>query len=370
MRAPPVRILDRNLELLGEIDRYRELYFTRSLVEPGDFALMVPFDDEMAGLVREDAFLLLDPEGNKLGIIEETDCATFERGSPWITARGHEAKALLGRKIVLPPEGTQRLDLSGPAESVMKTLVRTQCGDLAESARRVPTLSIPPDAARGTRYRLSAAYSSLLSELCACANAAGLGFSISLAASSRTLTFDIIEGIDRSAGQQENPRALFALEYDTLRSAQLLRGTTGQASTLYVLGATTNEARLVVPTWLDTEPEGLARTERALDAPTIDTPEELSDYGRARLASLTPTFFLEVELAPESPLEPGSDYELGDLCGVHAYGAWVTVPITSIEERWTTKGNGIRLGFGKPTKGAFRTALGAAQELTDLVRAR
>jgi len=369
MKAPQLRILDEHFELLGEIDRYRELYFTRALVEPGDFAFMVPFDEEMAGLLQEDTFLLLDPAGTRIGVIEETEYATYARGTTWITARGHEAKALLGRRIILPPEGATRVELSGPAETVMKTLVRTQCGESAESVRRFMAFSIVADAAKGTQYRLSCAYSSLLMELCACANATGLGFCLNLDSSERMLYFDIIEGMDRSAEQHVNPRAFFATEYDTMRTAELVHGTTGHISTLYVLGAKTSGQRPMAAVWLDTEPAGFERIERALDTPALATIEELSAYGRTRLGTFSRTFSLEADISTESPLTLEKDYDLGDLCSVHANGEWFTVPITSIEQRWSKKGNGIRLGFGKPIQGAFRTAINAAHELMDIVRA-
>ncbi len=42
MRAPSLRILNSELELVADIERYGELYYTRSLAEPGDFAFLLP----------------------------------------------------------------------------------------------------------------------------------------------------------------------------------------------------------------------------------------------------------------------------------------------------------------------------------------
>ncbi len=369
MRAPSVRILNSALELVANLDRYGELYYTRSLVEPGDFAFSLPAEADEEKAVAEGNFILVGNDGTRIGIIEETEHRTLEKGTEWIIARGHEAKALFARRITIPPAGAARIDMDAPAESVMKALVASQCGPGAEERRRFPGLAIAPDLGRGCHYSLSSGYSSLLLELGYLAKASGLGFALSFDTANTKLIFDSIEGIDRSAGQNHNARALFAQEYDTLSNARLTKGFGRYASALYVLGARLPEGRPVVLAWDRAEPEGYARFERAIDAPSLSEVDRLERYGHARLGAYPTTFFLEAQLPVGSPLTADKDFRLGDLCSVHAYGQWYTVPIHSIEEHWTKDGQHVRLGFGRPALGAFSASMHAASELLDALRA-
>jgi len=369
MRAPSLRILNSELELVADIERYGELYYTRSLAEPGDFAFLLPLEADEEEAVAEGNFVLVGNDGARIGIIEEVEKKVFEKGSAWIIARGHEAKAIFARRIAIPPAGAARIEMDAPAETVMKALVHSQCGPGAAPERQFPALAIAPDLTRGCHYSLSCGYSSLLSELSSIANASGLGFGLSFDTAGRLLIFDIIEGLDRSAGQEQHARALFAEEYDTLTHASLTKGFGRYASALYVLGARLPEGRPVVLAWDRAEPEGYARFERAIDAPALTEYERLQMYGMARLGAYPTTFFLEAQLAAHSPLEADKDFRLGDLCSVHAYGQWYTVPIHSIEEHWTKDGFQVRLGFGRPVPGAFSTAMGTANELLSALRA-
>ena len=370
MNAPSLRILTNTLELVADLDRYGELYYTRALSEPGDFAFSLPIEADTEGAVAEGNFLLIGNDGKRIGIIEEVEKKVLEKGSEWLIARGHEAKAIFARRIILPPAGAARIDMDAPAETVMKALVEGQCGPSATPERQFPGLDIAPDLGRGCWYSLSSGYASLLSELCSIAKASGLGFSLSFDGDNKKLIFELIEGLDRSAGQEENPRALFASVYDTLSEARLIQGYGRHASILYVLGARLPEGRPVALAFDGTEPEGFGRFERTLDAPAFDTLERLLTYGQARLGTYPTTFFLEAVLPEHSSLVPDRDFALGDLCTVHAYGQWYTVPIHSIEEHWTKDGFQIRLGFGRPSPGAFSEAMGAANELMSVLRTR
>ena len=197
-------------------------------------------------------------------------------------------------------------------------------------------------------YTLSCGYSNVLLELNYCAKATGTGFRLQFDAMQRTLVFDIIIGTDRSAGQDTNGRALFAEDYDTLSSANMTQGYSGFSSALYVLGSKLSEGRPTAIAWRGLEPQGYGRFERALDALALDTSDKLLEYGTARLGSYPMTFFLEAELPHGSPLAQDTDYFLGDLCSVKAFGQWYTVPIESIEERWDQGWSRNPLGFRAP----------------------
>jgi hypothetical protein len=369
LEFPLIKILDSNLTLAAVLDCYSECYFTRSLREPGDFGFCIAFEEGMHKTIKEGNFILIGGNGERIGIIEQTEYRTTRNGTKLVIVRGHEAKSILSRRIILPPEGMSRMEMTAPAETVMKQLVASQCGPLAAPTRQFPFLIIESDRQHGEDYQLASAYANLLSELCGIAEASRMGFSLSFDIQTRSLTFDIIEGTDRSSGQNAESRALFAQEYDSLIDATLEQGIGSAACLLYVLGSKSGDGRTLEAVWYGKEPEGFERIERACDAPSCADRESLVAFGRARLVSHEPVFFLEAEIPPHSPLILDTDYRLGDLCSVHAYGQWHTVPIHSIEERWTLEGSGIHIGFGKPASGALRTTMKVTQDLLDALRA-
>jgi len=363
-----LRVFDPMLELIADIDGFAEFYYTRKLVEPGDFAISMPLDGTGAESLTTGNFILVGDMTSRLGIIEEIEKKRLCKGTAWIIARGHEAKALLGRRIVLPAAGFERMEMTAPAESVMKALVATQCGLVAGEKRRIPGLVAVADEGRGMSYKISSRLTNLLTELCRCARSSGLGFKLDFDDTGLALVFDVITGMDRSAEQSVNPRALIAEGYDTMKSAEIKTRSSGFSNTIYVEGKKSLENWPMATVWNDLEPEGLNRFERGLDAPLLQNELELHEYGIGKLASYPEEFFLEAEVPNEAPVMPDEDYFLGDICSVEAYGQWYKVPLESIEERWTQDGPGIRLGFGRPALGSHSTAMRETESLWEMLR--
>ena len=363
-----LRVFGTTLQLLADIDSYAEVYYTRKLVEPGDFAVSIPLDGTGAESLEAGNFILVGNGYSRLGIIEEIEKKRLSRGTKWLVVRGHEAKALFGRRIVLPADGFERMEMTAPAESVMKALVATQCGLGTVEKRRIPGLIVVDDEGRGLNYTISSRLSNLLTELCRCARSSGLGFKLDFDDTGLALVFDVIAGMDRSAEQSVNPRALIAEGYDTMKSAEIKTRSSGFNNTIYVEGKKSLENWPMAIVWNDLEPEGFNRFERGLDAPLLQKELDLHTYGLGKLASYPEEFFLEAEVQDEAPVMPDEDYFLGDVCSVEAYGQWYKVPLESIEERWTQDGPGIRLGFGRPALGSHSTAMRETESLWEMLR--
>jgi len=367
--AIPVRILTPDLELVAEIDSYAELYYTRSLIQPGTFALSMPLGMEAASALIAGNYLLAGYSGTRLGTILEIKKQTLAKGTQWIIARGNEATCLLGRRVIVPGAGESRFERTAAAETIIKELVETQCGFSAGSSRALKYLRLVSDRGRGASYTLACAYTNLLSELCKCATAAGIGFSVRLDIKEKVMLFDIVEGVDRSASQSRNGRALFSTGYDSVRCASIEQGHTQYSNTLYVKGARQESVQNVAIVWKDLEPEGHMRFERAIDAWSLEDLESMRSFGLARLNTYAELFNLEAELPVNAPLELDRDYFLGDICSVEAYGQWYTVPLEKIDEHWTQKGTEIRLGFGRPALGSHSATMRETEALWEALGA-
>ena len=86
--------------MLADIDNYSELYYTRALVEPGDFAISMPLEATGSENLEIGHFVTVGDEGKRLGIIEGIEKKHLAKGTAWIVARGHEAKSIFTRRLV------------------------------------------------------------------------------------------------------------------------------------------------------------------------------------------------------------------------------------------------------------------------------
>lgn len=367
-KSSTLKILDKYLKLVNEIDGFSELYYTRRLIEPGDFGISIPLNLKGADDLDIGNYVLIGDGGTRLGVIESIEKKRLKKGKNWIIARGHEAKALFGRRITIPANGDERIILNGPAETVMKALIEGQCGNKTTVERILPVIKIGSDLKRGADYTLSSRLSNLQTELCRCAKASEIGYTVYLNTENKKMIFEVIIGTNRSAEQDDNPRVFIAENYDTMKLAEIKKGYIGLCNTLYVEGQKSPEGWPVVAAWQDSEPYGEGRFERAIDAPLIQDEELLHSYGISKLSSYQGEFFLEAEVLPNAPLLPDEDYFLGDVCSVDAYGQWYTVRLESIEERWTNEGPGIRLGFGQPAMGSHSAAMRETESLWEMLR--
>jgi hypothetical protein len=367
--ALPIRILNPELELIAEIDAYAELYYSRKLTLPGTFALSMPLIRDSEEAIAVGNYLLAGYSSVRLGMILEVKKYTLPKGTPWIIARGNEAKCLLGRRLVTPPAGFDRFELTGAAETMMKAMVNSHCGQLSGQSREFRHFQIATDRARGKCCTVSCSYSNLLSELEKQAMESRLGFSMNFLSGEKKIEFDVIEGTDRSAGQAINGRALLSTAYDSVKNVSIEQGQSQYSNLLYVKGARLESGRSVAECWKDSEPQGEQRFEKAIDAMNLTAAAELKEYGISRLNDFVELFNLQAELPANPPLEPDRDYFLGDLCSVEAYGHWYTVPLETIEERWNRNGAETILGFGRPALGSHGTTLRETEALWEALGA-
>jgi hypothetical protein len=122
----------------GEYD----LRFEPSVMDPDDFGL-----DHLISVMRH------PPGGSWLedftGLQRYDRFAINDAGKDQFRSVGPGLLNLLRRRIIEPPEGEAFLSLTGPFTDIMKALVRTQIGSLADEERQFPGVSVSPDTGSG-----------------------------------------------------------------------------------------------------------------------------------------------------------------------------------------------------------------------------
>lgn len=383
MIRAPVRVFDAALTLKTELDNYTSLYFTRAWYGIGDFNLIMPRDalhaDELqrgriimvcakprpagseyiteGGLPITDDGMMLAAKGaassaayyaDSFGIITEITRSVDDRGTETISASGYELRHIFTWRRVLPEQGNARWEHTGAVETILKNLVYAQAGAGADAARQFPLLTVATDLELGDSYLISARYSALSEEVEQAAWATNAGPRIYLDLASRLFVFDVAFGVDRTALQTINGRAIFSPEWDTLETADVTESDIEYRNHALVGGQGVGAARVIVPVFSGTEPEGFARRELWVDARDLSDTDDLAVRGAAKLAELAAEDYLEATILPFSPLEYRVDYDIGDLCTISALGETVDARISEAQESWDESGYSLALTFGKP----------------------
>lgn len=137
MKIPSVRVIDRNFNLLGEIDDYESLQFTRRFYRAGEFELHIALHKQHADKLQKENIIIIDNKGHKSGIIQYREIGQDDKGIETLIVKGPSLGGVLDRRITV----TDNFDrVRGPAETVMKHYIDNHLinGDFPD--RRVPFL--------------------------------------------------------------------------------------------------------------------------------------------------------------------------------------------------------------------------------------
>jgi hypothetical protein len=347
----PIRIYNISLNLIGEIDDYSSAYFTRSWYGAGSFSIQTNFNTVHAGDLQKGRVVMFGKDKYRCGIITQLEKALDEngKGSQIVTASGYEIPFIFGTRIILPSAASEYYEVTNSAETVMKSLIAAQCGSGADADRRFTGLTIDADQDRGATYVLKCRYNTtVLAELEKIAKASDVGYFIYIDENAKTFNFEISLGLDRTATQSTNPRAIFSDNYDTIKNASLSTSDNQYRNYAYVAGQGAGTNRTVREVYTtSTEPTGFDRKEIFVDARDLSTNTDLDSRGGAKLGELTIQTTVNGSPLTYSPLVYRTDYDLGDICTVDVYDEPYDARITSVKESWSPLNYSIDVVFDK-----------------------
>lgn len=333
-----------SLAQVAVITLYADAYHERSWSDVGTFEIRIDPRIKYADELLEGRLVMFG-DVRKAGLIEEVTLTEDEGGQSKVVI-GHEAKILLDRRWIVPPAGLSHYRDSAAVEAVMKSLVSSQMGPTADADRIAPILSIVASSNRGATYTLSSRYTNQLDELAKASAATGFGFLLWLNLGTKKLVFDVGVGVDRTASQNTNPRAIFAKKFGSVKSLERKDAITNYRNLAIVAGQGQGTARTVITaTQEGATPTGLARRELFVDARDLAS-ADLPARAAAKLAEKSQTSFLSGTALSESSLVLDRDYTLGDLVTVSGFDISEDVRLTGIRESWSESGYSIDHTFG------------------------
>lgn len=325
---------------IGAVEKTTSMRWTRRWHTAGAFELEMPFDKTVFNVLQCENLIIHNGEA---GIIEYMHLSTGEEGET-INCGGRFLLGYAARRLVL---GTA--SLSGPAETVMTQLVSS---NMTNGDRAFTGLSVAASQGRGNTVEYQGTNANLLTELEGLSALSGLGMTI--AVTDAGMSFNVLAGLDRSANQSANPRAIFSPEFENVQS-QDYEIDTGNSSTVAVVGYEKDGITETVGT-----KKGRERREIFISASNLDKNESggtlteaqkraiMREQGETALAEALVSESFEAEVNPYGNLKYKTHYDLGDIITVASkrWGLQIDARITEITEVYDASGMRLELTLG------------------------
>lgn len=343
----PIRIIDKEFRLLGEIDDYESLIWTRRWHRTGEFELHINANKQYTEYLKRGNIVILSKD--KVGIIKHREGVIDGKGKGGeeLIIIGSSLSSIIGRRITIPPEGQAYHKLSSNVEMIMKEYVRFNCIEPVDIKRKIPRFEVAPIKGLGGNIVYQTRFKSLEEELEKLSIVSGLGWDISLNFDDKDFIFDVYEGRNLVAGQSQNPPVLFSIDYDNVRGQKFIDSEIGYKNIAYVGGQGEGVDRNIVR--VGEEKEGLERYEVFIDARDIEKVEELPERGMQKLAEMRMVSSFESEILPYGPFKYEKNWDLGDVVTIAnpKWGITEDLRIVEVKEIYEKSGFKLEVLFGE-----------------------
>lgn len=343
--------------LVAEVDNYETAYFGRGLLTVESFNVVINKNKANAQYFQRGRLIQWGTDSRKIGYIVECDLSIDAggKGSETLTVSGFEAKYLFSNRMVYPTYGTAKYILTGAAEYVIKQAVTDNCGSspigytaATDTNRTMGALTVNTNQARGSTYTMSSRWTNLQDELLSVSKSTYLGYFVGLNLNTSKLYLEVIPGLDRTATQMVNPRAIFTTAFNTLQSANLTDSETEYKNYAITAGTGQGAARNISLVYLDAAvPTDVYRKEVFYDVRAYAT-ADLPAKGQGNLTKVATTVYVEGSALPASTLHLGTDFDLGDIVTFQQWGYSTNSRLTAIKESVAVNSYTIDFTIGKP----------------------
>ncbi len=339
-------IFNSDIEFQGILEGYFSLIWTRRYSKAGKFELHCGLTPDSISLLKRGN--IVAKNNGEAGYIKHRHLEQDKESKETITVKGDFLAGYLGRRIVW---GTENLYMT--AEMTIRELIDKHAINPTDSDRAIPLLELGEAKGIPGTIRTQTSYRNLLDCISQIATGNGLGFKTSLDINNQKIVFDIYEGKDRTAGQSDNPPAIFSREFENILEQEFIDSLDNYRNIALVAGEGEGEERELVTVG---EGEGLGRFEEFVDARDLQQ-EEMSDpeyqevletRGQDKIAEKQELQTFESKINPDSNLIYKTDFDLGDkvTCTSRKWGITIDTRITEIEEIYEQSGFELNITFG------------------------
>ena len=333
-------VLDKNLDLIGVIDNFETLIWTRKYKEPGKFQLNLPATADNISLMQDENIIYRkdDLEG---GIINHIEYTVSDKGEKLLAITGNLITSYLSRRINW---GT--VNYSGRVDLLMQKIVTDNCISPSNSNRIIPLLEIV-DTNYTDTINIQDSYSNLTDLLTDIASAKDFGYRVRIDTrdGERYLIFEAYKGIDRSINQSNISPTIFSLNMENILTENYIKDSKDYKNVALVAGEGEGTDRKLVSI---NDSKELDRFEMYVDARDLqqtsndetltDTEYEnvLIQRGIEKLAECEKIETFEGTINTNANNIYKVDYDLGDIVTIvdKDLGIKLDTRITEIEETY------------------------------------
>ncbi|MCE5235831.1 MAG: siphovirus ReqiPepy6 Gp37-like family protein [Clostridiaceae bacterium] len=331
--------------LLGVIEAYEHLQWTRRYSACGGFALRAIADAHNIGMLRM-GHILWKNDDAEAGIIDHIELNAQEQ--EYITVAGRFATGLLARRIIWQTEMLQGNLANAIAQLLANHVIAPSNPDRAILGMAFASTPLNHTLTMQVSYRNLL---TTIEDLCA---AYDVGLRTTFDPVTRLLTVTLYDGRLTSA--------VFSREFENLTEQAYTHSARGYACVALIGGEGEGELRTMVTSGTGS---GLGRYEVFVDAKALRSedfgegyPAALIQHGDIRLKELRMARSFDATLHNQGNLRYREDFDLGDIVTAVSprWGVSMQTRITEIEETYDAEGRHIDIVLG-------RGALTIAQKL-------
>ena len=361
-------IFNTNRELVGIVESFEYLRWTRRYSQCGSFELKAIATQENAELLKE-GNIIWKNDDEEAGIIEHLSLSQTDQ--EFITVSGRFATSFLARRIVWQTE-----KLSGDISDCVEQLIENNLINPSDVARKIsgisfssPSLDIPISTQISYRNLMDT-----VTELC---EVSEVGIKTIFTPETGVFTIMLYKGTES--------QAVFSKEYENLTEQVYTVSAADFANTALIGGEGEGAERTFVAI---TSGSGETRHEIFVDAKDLRAEDFGVDYintlifrGQSKLNEQVIRYSFDTSVNPHGNLTYKVDFDLGQVVKVisKAWGVSMTTRIAEVEETYDADGQSISVVFGKSEltiaqkihsdMSEVKTALSAPTGISDIAEA-
>lgn len=336
--------------------------FTENLTEPGSFSLSISGWEPYVQTLKQGNLLWIRANGLSLwGVIRGAD-ESRDGVSAAFSYSGDDLKGYLKQRICLYGTSTdlEGYDtVMGSTETVMKHYVRNNAVSPKDTNRVIPGLGIATDQERGlANDRYMARFNRLSDLLQEVSAAQEMGWKVDMDITSGQMVMDVIQGDDRTAGQDDRPRIILDVSLHTAETSRFVSDSENFRNAFYTTksGAPIESEATTLLFFRENTgtPKGIRRFETQIevdvDSSAADIAGEMENLAMKEATNFEQDDAFTIEL--NGAYTYGKDFFLGDFVTAQdkVLGRREDVQLVSVTHSWSGLGYRVTGTFGKPRK--------------------
>ena len=352
-----LKIFNKDLNLIGIIDSYSYLMWTRKYNDLGAFQLNILFTSDNNSLLETGNIIYKD--SGECGYITSKEIRIEADGTEIIEVKGEFILGYLARRIIWGYE-----DINMNIADAVNKFIDSNCINTT-TERKIPNFELGTKLNTSIKINRQLSHENLLETLINIAQDHELGLKVDFDIKAKKLIFKLYEGINRSINQNSISPVVFSRDFENVLDQNFIESKNTYKNVALVAGAGEGTKRKTATVG---SASGLDRYEIFVDArdvsdvrttesggSTTDIPIPDIEYlpllqarGKDKLTEHFEIKSFNGTINHNSNYKYKIDFDLGDVVTFHEkkWGITINSRITEISEVYDTNGMTLQLTFG------------------------